>query len=392
MSGKTDSRIYLVGTIYLVFASIFALTNLDGDEFHVIRDPYEILGGDYAVGYARKGDYFDALQVAAKSYYFYWKYRPLLSPIIENKDKQLFEKEERIFHYEKPSSVDKDDPQFVQKYEKRLIVPEPDRFYAHGAGKPLLPAVLSIPQLALVASILESPRDLLNIQYSSNYHPIFIVIRLVQLVGGLLSVFFLHRILLRIVSADKALLGAAILATMPVSIKWFPNLHPDSLMVLFLLLTAQFFVARRTIFAGLFFGLALASKNTAVFSIPALAFVFGTRLYRDLSCVDTQQERKNLILRSIKSLAIFSAIALIALLPFANPVSYAKELATPLISRDFDRRGRDPHEFSLFKSDVIVESSGRKTEIRSEVNFLRTGTWFELGSISSCVYRLCAYG
>src|SRR5688572_6245195 len=36
-------------------------------------------------------------------------------------------------------------------YRKRLIVPEPERFYARGAGRPLLAALVNIPPLALVA-------------------------------------------------------------------------------------------------------------------------------------------------------------------------------------------------------------------------------------------------
>jgi hypothetical protein len=111
--------------------------NLDVDEFAFVGEPYEMMGGDYTKRYLTKHEVGNAAVTALKSYYFCWKYRPLFSPIIEEKDKHLFQREETLFGYKKPVSVQRaTDPDRVAKYAQRLVVPEPERFYRNGTGSP----------------------------------------------------------------------------------------------------------------------------------------------------------------------------------------------------------------------------------------------------------------
>jgi hypothetical protein len=336
----------IVCLLYLALSTIFASCNLDVDEFTFIREPYEMLGGDYTTGYLRQHDLGAALSTLAKSYYFYWKYRPLFAPIVAAKDKKLFQAEEIRFGYAKPASVSKGDVDSLTKYSQRLIVPEPDRFYTHGAGKPLLPALLSIPQLALVRVLAPGGRSLLYYQYRYNYHPIFIVTRLAQILSGLVTVLLTYRILEREYDWRKALLGAALVAFLPVSIKYFPNLHHDSILAPFSLASAYLFYRERYKSSGLFFGLALASKNVAVLLIPAfIAYIIGNALQARRDGV--LGDKAYSLNRAAGGLAKVLILGVVVLAPFADPISYAQEVLTPVTHRERDSRGGDVGQFTL---------------------------------------------
>lgn len=199
-----------------MLSCVFGSVNLDVDEFGFIREPYEMVGGDYTKGYLAKREVSNAAATALKSYYFYWKYRPLFSPIIDEKDKRLFQREETRFGYKKPVSVQRaTDPDRIAKYAQRLVVPEPDRFYGNGTAKPLLPAILSIPQLGLTQLISSDHRNLLVIQHTDNYHPMFILVRLAQILSGLFTVLVVYWILAREFDQTKAVLSAAVMAFFP---------------------------------------------------------------------------------------------------------------------------------------------------------------------------------
>jgi Dolichyl-phosphate-mannose-protein mannosyltransferase len=338
--------LYLVCSLYLVLGTIAASSNLDVDEFSFIREPYELLGGDYTIGYLREHNFRAALRTLSESYYFYWKYRPLFSPIVAVGDKALFQSEERHFGYVKPTSVSKQDQHSLAKYSQRLVVPEPDRFYSHGAGKPLLPALISIPQLALVKLLTPAGRSLLYYQYHNNYHPLFILARLAQIASGLVTVLLTYWILEREYGSTKSLLGAALVALLPVSIKYFPNLHHDSILAPFCLASLYFFYKEKYLTAGIFFGLALASKNVAIVLIPTfVAFAVGNAL----------SARRNQTLGHqgypVKPVATGLAKVLIAgvlvLTPFASPVSYAQEILTPVLHGERDLRGENVEQFTL---------------------------------------------
>jgi Dolichyl-phosphate-mannose-protein mannosyltransferase len=336
----------IVCLLYLALSAMFASSNLDIDEFTFIREPYEMLGGDYTTGYLREHNLKSALATLVKSYYFYWKYRPLFSPIVSANDKKLFQREENHFGYVKPVSVSKDDINALGKYSQRLIVPEPDRFYTHGAGKPLLPAILSTPQLALVRILAPGNRSLLYYQYRDNYHPIFIVTRLAQILSGLFTILLTYRILESECGGKRALLGAALVAFLPVSIKYFPNLHHDSILAPFSLASAYLFYKGRYKASGLFFGLALASKNVAVLLVPAfIALIIGDALYarREAESGDNDYSLN----RAAGGLATVLILGVLVLTPFADPISYAQEILTPFTHRARDPRGEDVQQFTL---------------------------------------------
>jgi hypothetical protein len=226
------------------------------------------------------------------------------------------------------------------------VVPEPDRFYRLGAGKPLLPAVLSLPQLGLVRLVTPDRRNLLAIQHGYNYHPLFVLARLAQILSGLVTILLVYWILAKELDETKALLGASIMAFFPVSIMYFPSLHHDSILVPFALLAAYSFYKQQYIRSGVFFGLALASKNVAIILAPAfLAYVIWDAYAADR--VGAMRRERSPLIRGIKGLTIVMVVGALVLLPFANPISFTRELLTPIIQRLYDPRGENVYGFTL---------------------------------------------
>lgn len=378
LGARRPARLVLgaVVILYCLLSGSFGSVLLDIDEFAFIREPYELIGGDYAAGYLKEGNVVGALSVASRAYYLYWQYRPLFSPIISDEDKQLFAAEEAKFGYVKPSRVLKGDPESYSKYSARLIVPEPDRFYSHGAGKPLLPALLSIPQLALVQALTRGEQDLLYLQHHQNYHVIFILVRLVQLLFGAMTICLVYLVVSDHAGVEAALWAAALFGLFPLAIKYFPNLHHDSIIVPFALLAVHGFSKRRYVLAGISFGLALASKNIAVGLLAA--FLVGTLWERigDGTTWKTPEARRAYADR-IRGLAIVSLVGLVVLLPFANPVSYGLEILTPIVQRQYDPRGEDVGAFSIGVASEDAGTAPLGSTVRREVRLLGGVTRFD---------------
>src|SRR4051812_28855036 len=80
-------RLSLVCAVYLILSAIFGSMNLDVDEIGFLREPYEMIGGDYTRRYLAEHDLGGAASTIGRSYYFYWKYRPLFAPIIDEEDR-----------------------------------------------------------------------------------------------------------------------------------------------------------------------------------------------------------------------------------------------------------------------------------------------------------------
>lgn len=344
---KPKHQLSLICAVYFIMSAVFGSMNLDIDEFTFVREPYELLGGDYTRRYLAENDFRRAATTILKSYYFYWKYRPLFSPIIDEGDRDLFQREEKRFGYTKQEPVQRHlDPDVIAKYSQRLIVPEPDKFYTRGAGKPLLPALLSIPQLGLVQLLTSDSRNLVFLQHTYNYHPIFILVRLVQILSGFVTILLVYWILAKEYDATRALLGASIMAVFPLSISYFPNLHQDAILVPFVLLTAYSFYKQQYMMAGVFFGLALASKNTAIILAPALlAYVIWDAYAADKSAMMKRQRRP--LVRGTRDWAIVMLVGGLVLLPFANPISFTSEILTPITKRQYDPRGEDVNSFTV---------------------------------------------
>jgi len=366
-SRKKRIWIAVVLGFYAVSATIFSTTTFDTDEFGFVREPYEMLGGDYTLGHLRKHEYANAVKTLAKSYYFYWYYRPLNAPVIREDHRRLFATEESEFGYVKPASVQFTDPAAIEKYERRLVVPEPDRFYSHGAGKPLLPALVSIPQLILIKLLGISTNQILDAQYYRHYDPVFIILRLAQLLAGLGSIFLVYKILEAKVDTERALLGALTFAIFPTTIKYFPNLHHDGILVFFLLLAVYLQMEKRYLAAGVAYGLAMASKNVAIILLPALVGDFLIQAFRFWRGAEPSTAYTRLRAR-LAGLAIMGAVAFATLLPFANPISYAQEILTPFITRPIDPRGENVSQWTL--KEIVSDDAGLSPQVKFAKKFL----------------------
>ncbi len=361
--------------LHLLLALRFASVGLDIDEFEFVREPYELLGGDYTKGYLKQREFGKALDVARRAYWFYWKYRPLNAPLVAPKDRRTFAEEEREFGYVAPTRIARDDPEAVAKYKSRLIVPEPDRMYRHGAGKPLLPALLMVPQLGLTSAVLGSPRRLLEIQFSSGYHAAFILVRLDFVLAGLLAVFLTYWLLQGFASPGVALVGAAILGLNPISVSYFPNIHHDAIMVPFLLGSMGLLIRRKLVLGGIAFGLALASKNSAILVAPAMAYLLLSEKVWSGESLSSHAK----IVGCAKRILLFAVTAIVVLVPFANPISYTKELLTPVSGRAYDSRGENIAGYSLVErgGDADDSQSISHSVVRPEIDFLQRVTGFK---------------
>lgn len=357
----------LILAVQTILALRFATVGLDVDEFEFVREPYELIGGDYARGYLQRGELGKALDVARRSYCFFWKYRPLNAPMVSTEDQTIFATEEKVFGYTPPSRIARNDPEAVSKYRARLIVPEPDRMYRYGAGKPLLSSILMVPQLGAVAATLKSPKKLLDIQFTHNYHPIFILVRFVQLLAGLLAVILTYWIIEGIWDSDKALLGAALMALNPIAIMYFPNIHQDAVMVPFLIWSMGLILRRRLLLGGIAFGLALACKNAAILVAPAMVYLLLSRSV----WAGNGEERWTRVFARSRRVLFFAIMAFLTLLPFASPVSYAKELLSPISRRVYDPRGEDIASYSLVgKGNHDDPASLVRSTVRPEIGLL----------------------
>jgi Dolichyl-phosphate-mannose-protein mannosyltransferase len=345
-AGMARKPLIILAFVYLIAATMAGSMRLDGDEFTFVKEPYELLGGDYTVGYVRSGEYAPALASALKAYYFYWKYRPLFSPVVAEEDKALFGPEEKRFGYTNPHRAGQPAEKNEAAYRKRLVVPEPDRFYAHGAGKPLLAAIVNIPALALVGLATRNGPDLLSYQYQYKYHPIFILVRLSAILFGLATLVLVYLIAEAAWGRRRAILAGALFLAYPPVLLYFPNIHHDAYMVPFLLLAAWGVVKERYVMAGIGLGLALASKNTAIFMLPAVVAFLAWQWWRARGSAARSGTGASLATPA-RALLVITAFAAAALLPFAHPVSYAQEVLTPVSGREYDPRGEDVSSFTL---------------------------------------------
>jgi hypothetical protein len=181
-----------------------------------------------------------------------------------------------------------------------------------------------------------------------------------------------YRILTEELDEQRALLGAAVFALFPMTIRYFPNLHHDSLLAPFLVLSVHLFDRRKYVLAGIAFGLALAAKNVAIFLIPIfiggvlLSVVTLRRRYRE------KRDQNGGWLRTapqLRGCVITIVIGVLCLLPFANPISYATEVLTPLISREFDPRGQNVDVYILAQQAATESLQSGSSIVRPEVEF-----------------------
>ena len=60
-------KLALICALYLLLSVIFGSVNLDVDEFGFIKEPYEMVGGDYTKRYLAQGDFARAASTAGKA-------------------------------------------------------------------------------------------------------------------------------------------------------------------------------------------------------------------------------------------------------------------------------------------------------------------------------------
>jgi len=333
------SRLKYCLIVFGIFSLLIGSSNLDIDEFTFVREPYEILGGDYTIEYLKQGRYIDAAMVMTKAYFFYWNYRSMWAPIVKDKHLTLFDKEEKEFGYKPPVGSPSMSEITIERYRERLIVPEPGRMYFRGAGKPLLSSLIIIPPLAIVKLLTFSGPDILDYQFNYRYHPIFILVRLSHIIAGFASIIILYRIMIKCnYSRDQSILCACIFSLIPVSIKWFPNIHNDAIMIPFALGSILLFLNRRYIYSGVMFGLCMASKNTAIFLPVALIPIFARQAWQAFNDRKISDIRMKLFNSWLKKCMLIAVATVAVLSIFSNPISFFREIAAPIIGREFDQR------------------------------------------------------
>ena len=376
-------RLALVLTAFTSLACIYGSLRLDIDEFRVVKEPYEMLGGDYTLGYLRAHEWSRALACAGRSYAFYWKYRPLMKPVIAPGDLRRFEVEERRFGYVMP---DTGEAHTATTYRKRLVVPEPGRFFRNGAGAPLLTAILRLPTLALTRALTRRGPDLLEYQYHRNPHPIFIALRLIGIFAGLATILLLYRVLREQAGEHVALRGAAVMAALPPAVMFFPNLHYDAILTPFLFAAAVLFARKRYVLGGASMGLALASKNTAVFLGAALLLYLVLEAWRERGASDPARVADE-FRRRIRGLALFSIVALAVSSPFASPVSQVQEVLSPVFHRAHDPRGENAVRYQL---NAPVPGTVVDSRAVSAITLIQKVQWV-LGYNLSLLFVLLAF-
>lgn len=367
-------RLGLVLLAFLAAMCVFGSLRLDIDEIRSVKDPYELLGGDYTLGYLRAHEWGRALDCAWRAYTFFWQYRPLMTPVLPQRELRRFAAEEQRFGYTVP---DTGRAGTEEMYRKRLVVPEPARFYRNGAGVPLLTAVLRLPTLALARFATRDGPDLLAYQFHRNPHPVFILLRLVGILGGLVSVLLVYALLRAEVGEGGGLIGAALMAALPPAIMFFPNLHYDAVLTPFVLAAALLYARKRYVLGGICLGLAFASKNSAVFLPAALLIHLAIETWRVRRAADPTAASAALGRRA-RGLMLFGLVALAASSPFANPVSQMQEVLSPIVHRPHDPRAPSAEPYRLDAPVAAGTAAARASRVDALIQRVKWGLGYNL--------------
>lgn len=251
--GRSRSRgPFAAAVLFALLAFPFSTVRFDIDELGFSIEPYQFVGGDYTRHYLRVGDYGQAFRTSLKSYIHYWSYRPLFSPAIPAAVSEKFERE--FDDVVRKGGAD----------AGKLVAPYPDRI-RHGAGKPLLPGLVTLPFIGVANLIAPRGENHNYFQKRFNYHIAFAIMRLPAFFCGLLSLLFFHALVRQTSSETDADRATLVFAVMPVCVMYFPNIHHDAYAMPFILLSCLFFLREEYWKAGVFLGLAAACKNSWVF-------------------------------------------------------------------------------------------------------------------------------
>ncbi len=294
---QKPGSVYIAIALYVALTLPYACTKLNGDEAHFVTIPYLMAGGDYFLSAVKDREFGRAAAVAAESYALAWRY------------------------FVRPGDAGKDTAEGLKKYpishkasgREQAFVFTPNYFVQHRkGGRPLLSFLLNIPALAVTYVL---PRSLYEYQRDHIYHPAFLAPRLSVWLMGMLGLWLVHRIVRQRAGPQAAFHAALIYALLPATVVWSADLHQDVPMALFLIPFFYFLAQRRYLWAGVFWGLAFATKNQAVFALlPAVAVALWNGLDGK-----TIRERWSPILEAARGLAIVLVVGIAVSTPFGYP-------------------------------------------------------------------------
>ena len=294
----------LVLCLYAALTLPYAFTKLNGDELNFVTLPYLIIGGDYTLSAVKSGEYGKAFEIAATSYGIAWRYVTRPKDADENSAAALgrYEIKQRASSRQKP------------------FVFAPDYFVTHRkAGKPLLSFLLNVPSLAVTRVF--AP-DLLDLQRKHIYHPGFLLPRLVYWLMGAGIIVMIYFMVRRRDGHDGALRAALMFTLMPVVAIYSADIHQDVPLTFFLVPFFYFAAQKRYVWAGVFWGLAFACKNQAVFALLPFAAEFVWQALGGGSLA----ERLRAAREPLVALTVVFVIGLLVSAPFAHPLANLHEI------------------------------------------------------------------
>ncbi len=301
---RRPGSVLIAIALYVALTLPYACTKLNGDEAHFVTIPYLIGGGDYFLSAVKDRDFRRAANVAWDSYALAWRY------------------------FVRPGDATKTSAQELTKYpvthkassREQAFVFTPDYFYRHRkGGRPMLSFVLNIPALAVTYAL---PKSLYEYQRDHIYHPAFLAPRLSVWLAGLLGLWLVYKMVLERAGPQAAYHAALIYALLPATVVWSADLHQDVPMAIFLIPFIHFFAKQRYVWAGVFWGLAFATKNQAIFALgPAVAVAIWHGWDGE-----TIRDRWMPLLRAGRALAIVFVIGIAVSTPFGYPVGNLVEV------------------------------------------------------------------
>lgn len=184
----------------------------------------------------------------------------------------------------------------------------------------MLAFLLNIPALAITHLLL--PHDLYYYQGQYIYHPAFLVPRLSVWLMGLGGLLLVYRFVRERMGSAAALRAALIYAALPTTVIFSADLHQDVPLCFFLIPYFYFLWKRRLVWAGVFWGLAFATKNQAIF---ALGPIFAEGIWNFFH-VQGSERRWVPLLDAARTCAIVFFLGVVVSAPFGNPVGNLAEV------------------------------------------------------------------
>lgn len=304
-SGRTGIvSLMLVLCLYAALTLPYGFVKLNTDELNFVTLPYLIVGGDYTFSALKAGEYGKAVEIAATSYGIAWHYLT------------------------RPKDADEHSAAALSQYDvkhqasgrEKPFVFTPDYFVTHRkAGKPLLSFLLNIPALAATKIFVG---DLLKLQRENIYHPGFLLPRLVCWLMGAGIVVMIYFMVRKRDGHSAALRAALIFSLMPIVAIYSADIHQDVPLTFFLVPFFYFAGQRRYVWAGVFWGLAFACKNQAVFAL----LPFGAECVWQAIGSGSLSERFRAACEPAMALIAIFVIGLVVSAPFAHPVANLLEI------------------------------------------------------------------